>query len=207
MQPARAAARRGASPRCRRAGARARARPRLRRGAAAAARCSTDRRFTEIVGVDVSYAVARDRRTPAAARPACPSAQRERIELLQGSLDLPRRAARGLRRRRADGGRRAPRPAAAAALRARASSSARGRRRVVVTTPNREYNVRFETLPAGRFRHPDHRFEWTRAEFRGLGRAASPSGYGYARRASCRSATEDARASAPPTQMAVFRPR
>ena len=35
---------------------------------------------------------------------------------------------------------------------------------VVVTTPNSEYNVRFETLPAGSFRHRDHRFEWTRAE-------------------------------------------
>lgn len=37
---------------------------------------------------------------------------------------------------------------------------------VVVTTPNREYNVRFENLPSGRFRHRDHRFEWTREEFR-----------------------------------------
>jgi len=36
---------------------------------------------------------------------------------------------------------------------------------VLVTTPNAEYNVRFETLPAGRLRHRDHRFEWTRAEF------------------------------------------
>ena len=36
---------------------------------------------------------------------------------------------------------------------------------VIVTTPNREYNVRFEQLPAGQFRHPDHRFEWTRTEF------------------------------------------
>jgi 3' terminal RNA ribose 2'-O-methyltransferase Hen1 len=36
---------------------------------------------------------------------------------------------------------------------------------VVVTTPNAEYNVRFESLPAGGFRHRDHRFEWTRAEF------------------------------------------
>lgn len=36
---------------------------------------------------------------------------------------------------------------------------------VVLTTPNVEYNVRFPTLPAGRLRHPDHRFEWTRAEF------------------------------------------
>lgn len=36
---------------------------------------------------------------------------------------------------------------------------------VVCTTPNAEYNVKFTTLPAGKFRHKDHRFEWTRAEF------------------------------------------
>lgn len=36
---------------------------------------------------------------------------------------------------------------------------------VVLTTPNREYNVKWETLPAGTFRHADHRFEWTRQEF------------------------------------------
>src|SRR5205085_2930968 len=30
---------------------------------------------------------------------------------------------------------------------------------VVLTTPNREYNLKWETLVAGRFRHPDHRFE------------------------------------------------
>ena len=39
-----------------------------------------------------------------------------------------------------------------------------------------------------RFRHRDHRFEWTRAEFAALGRAASRERYGYARRGSCRSA-------------------
>jgi 3' terminal RNA ribose 2'-O-methyltransferase Hen1 len=38
---------------------------------------------------------------------------------------------------------------------------------VVVTTPNREYNVRFPSLPSGRMRHRDHRFEWSRAEFLG----------------------------------------
>ena len=36
---------------------------------------------------------------------------------------------------------------------------------VVLTTPNAEYNVKWETLPAGIFRHSDHRFEWTRNEF------------------------------------------
>jgi 3' terminal RNA ribose 2'-O-methyltransferase Hen1 len=36
---------------------------------------------------------------------------------------------------------------------------------IVVTTPNAEYNANFASLPAGTFRHPDHRFEWSRAEF------------------------------------------
>ncbi len=36
---------------------------------------------------------------------------------------------------------------------------------VVVTTPNREYNTHWETLPAGQFRHRDHRFEWSRTQF------------------------------------------
>jgi 3' terminal RNA ribose 2'-O-methyltransferase Hen1 len=36
---------------------------------------------------------------------------------------------------------------------------------VVITSPNSEYNVLFSALPAGRLRHKDHRFEWTRAEF------------------------------------------
>ena len=38
-------------------------------------------------------------------------------------------------------------------------------RHVVLTTPNAEYNAVFATLPAGEFRHGDHRFEWKRAEF------------------------------------------
>lgn len=37
---------------------------------------------------------------------------------------------------------------------------------VTVTTPNIEYNVRFANLPAGTLRHRDHRFEWSRTEFR-----------------------------------------
>ncbi len=36
---------------------------------------------------------------------------------------------------------------------------------VVITTPNSEYNQMWPSLPAGRFRHHDHKFEWTRAEF------------------------------------------
>lgn len=36
---------------------------------------------------------------------------------------------------------------------------------VIVTTPNQEYNVKWMSLPGGRFRHHDHCFEWTRPEF------------------------------------------
>lgn len=49
---------------------------------------------------------------------------------------------------------------------------------VVLTTPNREYNVMWETLPAGQFRHPDHRFEWTRSQFQDwASRVAEQHGY------------------------------
>jgi len=48
----------------------------------------------------------------------------------------------------------------------------------VITTPNREYNVKWETLPAGKFRHRDHRFEWGRAEFQEWARrVAANAGY------------------------------
>ena len=49
---------------------------------------------------------------------------------------------------------------------------------LIVTTPNRDYNVLFESLPAGQFRHPDHRFEWSRAEFAAwAARVAAEHGY------------------------------
>lgn len=48
----------------------------------------------------------------------------------------------------------------------------------IVTTPNSEYNAKFETLPAGKMRHADHRFEWTRAEFEEwANRVANTFGY------------------------------
>ncbi|MEU3019375.1 3' terminal RNA ribose 2'-O-methyltransferase Hen1 [Nocardiopsis sp. NPDC007018] len=49
---------------------------------------------------------------------------------------------------------------------------------VVVTTPNAEYNRHYEGLAPGAFRHPDHRFEWTRPEFAAWAdRAAAEHGY------------------------------
>jgi 3' terminal RNA ribose 2'-O-methyltransferase Hen1 len=49
---------------------------------------------------------------------------------------------------------------------------------VVLTTPNREFNVTWETLPAGTFRHADHRFEWSRHEFQAWA-AGVASRFGY----------------------------
>ena len=72
---------------------------------------------------------------------------------------------------------------------------------VVVTTPNAEYNVMWETLPAGQFRHPDHRFEWTRVEFAAwAGGVAERRGYAVRY---LPVGPEDAQVGAP-TQMAVF---
>ena len=48
----------------------------------------------------------------------------------------------------------------------------------IVTTPNVEYNVRFPNLAAGKFRHSDHRFEWTRAEFQGWAKGVANM-FGY----------------------------
>ncbi|HST57197.1 MAG TPA: hypothetical protein VLK84_00835, partial [Longimicrobium sp.] len=72
---------------------------------------------------------------------------------------------------------------------------------VVVTTPNVEYNVRYETLEAGRFRHADHRFEWTRAEFAAWAGAVAAR-HGYSVRHEPIGPVDDEVGA--PTQMAVF---
>jgi len=72
---------------------------------------------------------------------------------------------------------------------------------VIVTTPNIEYNVRFQGLRAGRLRHGDHRFEWTREEFRTWGDSVAAR-FGYAARYQGIGPT-DAEVGAP-SQMAVF---
>jgi 3' terminal RNA ribose 2'-O-methyltransferase Hen1 len=72
---------------------------------------------------------------------------------------------------------------------------------VILTTPNFEFNVKFPTLPQGKFRHKDHRFEWTREEF-----AVWARGIGERFKYSVRFVSigaEDAAVGAP-TQMGVF---
>jgi 3' terminal RNA ribose 2'-O-methyltransferase Hen1 len=72
---------------------------------------------------------------------------------------------------------------------------------VIVTTPNAEYNVRFAGLPAGAMRHRDHRFEWTRSEFRAWAERVATA-FGYAVRFVA-VGDLDAEVGAP-TQMAIF---
>ncbi|MFY1597485.1 3' terminal RNA ribose 2'-O-methyltransferase Hen1 [Micromonospora sp. WMMD737] len=122
-----------------------------------------DRRFTEIVGTDVStHALALAARRLRLDR--LPERQRDRIRLWQSALTYRDDRLRGYDAavlmeviEHVD----PPRlPALEDAVFGHANPAT-----VVVTTPNAEYNVRYEGLPAGRFRHADHRFEWTRAEF------------------------------------------
>jgi len=72
---------------------------------------------------------------------------------------------------------------------------------VVVTTPNAEYNVRFATLPAGTMRHRDHRFEWTRDEFRSWAQGVAGN-HGYQVR--FLPVGPEHPDTGPPTQLAVF---
>ena len=70
-----------------------------------------------------------------------------------------------------------------------------------MTTPNVEYNVRYEGLRSG-MRHPDHRFEWTRDEFAAWSDRVAASATATA---SSGAAIGDARRRlGPPTQMAIF---
>lgn len=126
-------------------------------------RLLADRSFERITGMDVSHRALE----VAASRlqlDRMPDRQRQRIDLIQGSLLYRDKRLTGfeaavlveviehLDRLRL------------AALERVVFEFARPRH-LVVTTPNREYNVLFPALPAGMMRHGDHRFEWTRAEF------------------------------------------
>jgi 3' terminal RNA ribose 2'-O-methyltransferase Hen1 len=72
---------------------------------------------------------------------------------------------------------------------------------VIVTTPNAEHNVLFPNLPVDKFRHPDHRFEWTRAQFRAWAGEIEAK-FGYAAVLSEIGTTDETVGA--PTQMAVF---
>ncbi len=158
-----------------------------------------DRAFEEIVGVDVSHRalqIANERLRVE----RMPARQRERIKLMQGSLMYRDQRLKGF-----DAAavveviEHLDQPRLAAFERVLFEFAKPGA--VVLTTPNVEYNVRFESLPAGVFRHKDHRFEWTRSQFTEWAQKIGES-YGYAVRFLPVGPEDDAVGA--PTQMAVF---
>ncbi|MBK3639269.1 3' terminal RNA ribose 2'-O-methyltransferase Hen1 [Streptomyces sp. NPDC001260] len=159
-----------------------------------------DARFTEIVGVDVSMRAL----TIASRRlklDRMGERQAARVTLLQGSLAYTDKRLKGYDAavlseviEHLD----LPRlPALEYAV-----FGAAHPRTVLVTTPNVEYNVRWESLPAGHVRHGDHRFEWTREEFRSWAHTVAER-HGYD--VEFVPVGPDDPEVGPPTQMAVFR--
>ena len=158
-----------------------------------------ERQFTHITGVDVSH-VALMRASEKLKLDSAGDSKRERIQLLQGSLTYKDARLAGYD--------------AACVIEviehldiARLAAFERVLFEfakppvVVLTTPNREYNVIYENLHDGDFRHDDHRFEWTRAQFREWG-AKTANANGYAVQFS-EVGDADEKFGAP-TQMAVF---
>ena len=76
-------------------------------------------------------------------------------------------------------------------------------RRVIVTTPNADYNSVWESLPAGKFRHADHRFEWTRAQFGDWAKQVGNT-FGYTITFSGIGEEDTEKERGNPTQMATF---
>jgi 3' terminal RNA ribose 2'-O-methyltransferase Hen1 len=73
---------------------------------------------------------------------------------------------------------------------------------VVITTPNADYNALFPNLPAGKFRHPDHRFEWSRQEFEHWAKSLARA-HGYEVRFEGIGTADPALGA--PTQMGIFK--
>jgi 3' terminal RNA ribose 2'-O-methyltransferase Hen1 len=158
-----------------------------------------DPQFEQIVGMDVSHRaleVAADRLK----LDRLPERQRQRITLIQGSLNYRDQRLEGFDAAAVVEVIEHLDPPRLAAFERVLFEFARPKT-VVVTTPNVEYNVKFDTLPAGQLRHKDHRFEWTRQEFRGWAEdVARRFGYGVQFQPV---GPEDPDLGAP-TQMAVF---
>ena len=72
---------------------------------------------------------------------------------------------------------------------------------VILTTPNREYNANYEHMQENALRHGDHRFEWTREEFRAWTEHICER-YGYTCKISGIGDVDEIRGT--PTQMGVF---
>ena len=119
--------------------------------------------FVEIVGVDVAHhTLVRAAKQLQLER--MPPRRRQRIQLIQGSLTYRDSRLTGYDAAVLSQVIEHMEPSRLPALERVVFEFARPGT-VVITTPNADYNSRWPSLPAGRFRHEDHRFEWTRAEF------------------------------------------
>lgn len=158
-----------------------------------------EKSITEIVGMDVSF-----RSLEIASQrlrlERMPPKQKERVKLLHGSLMYRDKRLAGYDAATVVEVIEHLDPPRLAAFERVLFAEARPKT-VVVTTPNAEYNAKFETLPAGKFRHKDHRFEWTRSEFTNWSQQIAQR-FGYAVR-HLPVGEEDAQLG-PPTQMGVF---
>jgi 3' terminal RNA ribose 2'-O-methyltransferase Hen1 len=157
-----------------------------------------DRRYTEIVGADVSSVSLRlaERRLRL---DQLPERQRDRVRLVQTALTYHDDRLRGFDAavlmeviEHVDEERL---PALEAAVFGHAVPQT-----VIVTTPNVEYNARYETLHG--HRHEDHRFEWTRDQF-ATWTSRVCTGYGYT--VEIRPVGETDPELGAPTQLAYFR--
>lgn len=158
-----------------------------------------DRQFERIVGVDVSMQVVQ-RAAKRLNLDRLPLQKRERIELIQGSLTYRDQRLAGFDAAAVIEVIEHLDPPRLAAFERVLFEFAQPRT-IVLTTPNSEYNVRWETLPAGKFRHGDHRFEWSRGEFQAWAeRVATQFGY-TVRFTTIGNVDPDVGA---PTQMGVF---
>jgi 3' terminal RNA ribose 2'-O-methyltransferase Hen1 len=122
-----------------------------------------DRQFDEIVGMDVSYR-ALEVATSKLRLDRMAERQRQRLRLIHGSLRYRDSRLTGFDAASVVEVIEHLDPPRLAAFERVLFEFARPTT-IALTTPNAEYNVKWETLPAGKFRHRDHRFEWTRAEF------------------------------------------
>jgi 3' terminal RNA ribose 2'-O-methyltransferase Hen1 len=159
-----------------------------------------DGSFERVVGVDVAVAALERAARRLHLHEMSPK-QRERIELLQSSLTYRDRRLQGFDAAAVIEVIEHLDPARLGAFE-RVLFEVAHPASVVITTPNAEYNVRFEGLPAGSPRHRDHRFEWTRAEFQEWAKRTGER-YGYGVR--FLSVGPEDEELGPPTQMGIFR--
>jgi 3' terminal RNA ribose 2'-O-methyltransferase Hen1 len=159
-----------------------------------------DRRFVEIVGVDVS-ARSLERAALRLKLDERADNDRQRLRLLQSSLMYKDRRLQGYDAAVLNEVIEHIEPSRLGTVERTLFREARPLL-VIITTPNREYNRLWPSLPAGQFRHRDHRFEWTREEFRGwVERVARETGY----RAEIAPVGPQDPQAGPPTQMGIFR--